>query len=71
LAVVKNSYYPPERIATLAYQIKSEVLATHDGMDILGIPHVDWRGQVPFSAQQMATENARIEQERGKKNAEP
>jgi RecA-family ATPase len=67
LAAVKNSYYPIEKIATLAYQIKSDVIATHDGMDILGLPHVDWRGQVPYTAQQMATENARIEQERGRK----
>jgi RecA-family ATPase len=70
LAAVKNSYYPIEKIATLAYQIKSDVVATHDGMDILGIPWCDWRGQVPYTAQQMATENARIEQERGRKKEE-
>lgn len=66
LSVAKANYYIADRVNTLAFKLQSEVLGMEDEHEILGVPKVDWRGVIPYTAQQLATENARAEAERAK-----
>lgn len=66
VGVAKSNYYPADRVNTLAFKVNSEKVGEQDGHDLLSIPWLDWRGVVPYTAQGMATENARLEAERAK-----
>lgn len=63
LAVAKSNYYPAHRINTLSYQVKSNVIAVRDGHEVLDIPWIEWRGTIPYTAQELSNLNAQYKAE--------
>lgn len=55
VAVAKSNYYPAERVNTLQYRMISEPMGFDpEGHEILGVPSLDWRGRLPYTAQELS-----------------